>query len=301
MEKISTIKLKNNRKKFPFSKVLFKLTKLLLVLQVLYIYVTPKIQAGNRLNLDKVLNVEDGEAGTLNLVIAHPDDEVMFFAPTLIQLLDHVENFNVICFSNGDADGLGELRAQELKKSINYLAVNRENLQNIDVTILDHPDGPKEVWTGLVDDLKKHLKLDNGKNDFILTFDQNGISNHKNHIVCNDAVVEFKRTEAPKRVLYLELESLSMLNIVVKYIGIVPKLIQILYESIRSWNFKPISYLPSKCYSPRDEIITFVSTFDEYALAFAAMAYGHKSQMEWFRYLWWSFSRYVFINDLRPF
>lgn len=285
--------------KLSFSKLLFKVTKLVIVLQILYIYVTPKIQEQNKQNLEKVLY--NGTGGTLNLVIAHPDDEVMFFSPTLIQLLDHVENFNVICFSNGDADGLGDLRATELKKSVNLLTVNRENLQNVDVKVLDHPDGPKEVWSGLVKDLKQHLKLDNDKNDIILTFDQHGVSNHKNHIVCNDAVVEFKRTEAPQKVLYLELESLSLMNIVVKYIGFVPKLFEIVYDSIRSWNIKPVSFLPLKCYPPRDEIITFVSTFEEYVLALAAMSYGHKSQMEWFRYLWWSFSRYVFINDLRAF
>jgi N-acetylglucosaminylphosphatidylinositol deacetylase len=43
------------------------------------------------------------------IVIAHPDDEVMFFLP-LISQLSGVFKIHLLCISNGNADGLGETR-----------------------------------------------------------------------------------------------------------------------------------------------------------------------------------------------
>lgn len=53
------------------------------------------------------------------LLIAHPDDEAMFFAPTVLALTrpgtgNHVK---ILCLSSGDAAGLGETRKRELVKS----------------------------------------------------------------------------------------------------------------------------------------------------------------------------------------
>jgi N-acetylglucosaminylphosphatidylinositol deacetylase len=72
------------------------------------------------------------------LLIAHPDDEAMFFAPTLLALTrpENGNHVKLLCLSSGmssatsikpqqlthacttgDADGLGETRKQELVKS----------------------------------------------------------------------------------------------------------------------------------------------------------------------------------------
>lgn len=53
------------------------------------------------------------------LLIAHPDDEAMFFAPTMLALTrpelgNHVK---ILCLSSGDAAGLGATRKRELVKS----------------------------------------------------------------------------------------------------------------------------------------------------------------------------------------
>src|ERR1700761_638697 len=63
------------------------------------------------------------------LLIAHPDDEAMFFAPTLRRLTqpDLGNQVLVLCFSSGDADGLGEVRKKELKKSALMLGVTHED------------------------------------------------------------------------------------------------------------------------------------------------------------------------------
>lgn len=71
------------------------------------------------------------------LLIAHPDDEAMFFAPALLQLTkpeagNHVK---ILCLSSGDADGLGETRKKELVKSGMQLGLRNES----DVFIVENP------------------------------------------------------------------------------------------------------------------------------------------------------------------
>ena len=70
-------------------------------------------------------------------LIAHPDDEAMFFAPTLLALTrpelgNHVK---VLCLSSGDADGLGETRKREIRESVRLLGVRSES----DCLVLDDP------------------------------------------------------------------------------------------------------------------------------------------------------------------
>lgn len=69
------------------------------------------------------------------LLIAHPDDEAMFFSPTVLALTrpgagNHVR---ILCLSTGDADGLGETRRRELVKSGAVLGVRDE----ADVFVID--------------------------------------------------------------------------------------------------------------------------------------------------------------------
>jgi N-acetylglucosaminylphosphatidylinositol deacetylase len=89
------------------------------------------------------------------LLIAHPDDEAMFFAPTLLALTEpklgnHVK---ILCLSSGmltplcfrealrlrigqgNADGLGETRKKELVKSAMTLGLRKED----DVFIIESP------------------------------------------------------------------------------------------------------------------------------------------------------------------
>lgn len=69
------------------------------------------------------------------LLIAHPDDEAMFFAPTLLALTapNTGNHIKILCLSSGNADGLGETRKKELVKSGMILGLRRED----DVLVLD--------------------------------------------------------------------------------------------------------------------------------------------------------------------
>ncbi|XP_074280947.1 putative N-acetylglucosaminyl-phosphatidylinositol de-N-acetylase [Silene latifolia] len=78
------------------------------------------------------------------LVIAHPDDESMFFAPTINYLTSRGHNVHILCLSMGNADGMGSIRKDELYKACATLKVPLNQ-----VAIVDHPqlqDGFGQRW-----------------------------------------------------------------------------------------------------------------------------------------------------------
>lgn len=56
------------------------------------------------------------------LITAHPDDESMFFLPTLLSL-KNIRNFYLLCLSNGNGSGLGKIREKELLNASKYLGI----------------------------------------------------------------------------------------------------------------------------------------------------------------------------------
>lgn len=79
------------------------------------------------------------------LVIAHPDDEVMFFSPILERLASKRVDVRILCFSTGNADGLGDIRVDELQKCAKLFGIDSQNLD-----IVDHPqlqDGMDSTWS----------------------------------------------------------------------------------------------------------------------------------------------------------
>ena len=66
------------------------------------------------------------------MVTAHPDDEVMFFSPTILTLVGFGVEVSAICLSLGNADGLGDVRRQELVASYSALGVPSTNVDIVD-------------------------------------------------------------------------------------------------------------------------------------------------------------------------
>jgi N-acetylglucosaminylphosphatidylinositol deacetylase len=65
-------------------------------------------------------------------VTAHPDDESLFFAPTLTSLLSHKRKLDkdvlsaevyLLCLSTGNADGLGKTRQREMAHALDVLGI----------------------------------------------------------------------------------------------------------------------------------------------------------------------------------
>ena len=77
---------------------------------------------------------DTGSPPKVLLVTAHPDDESLFFAPTLASLQTSNADVFFLCLSTGDADGLGKVRQQELIQSLDVLGI-----QDGKRWILDHP------------------------------------------------------------------------------------------------------------------------------------------------------------------
>jgi N-acetylglucosaminylphosphatidylinositol deacetylase len=204
------------------------------------------------------------------LVIAHPDDETMFFGPTIRQLLKADVNIFVLSISCGNADGLGKIRKQELNAAVNKLGVTSDNLTVLDLQ--DYPDGSGK-WE--VEKLSKIIlqyieKLDC---NLALTFDSRGISGHPNHISCFRAL----------QYLYTN--------------GMLPSDVQVFVLETVTLFRKYSSFLDLFLSSLRSTFLNIASPKDVLAI-WSAMG-CHKSQLLWFRYLYIIFSRYIIINSLK--
>ena len=105
----------------------------LFVSSVLNLYVLAHVQGrhGALANWRRVL-----------LVISHPDDESMFFGPTIQALRRAGARTHILCLSNGDADGLGAVREKELEIARKFLGVDSSEVVN-DSKL---KDGFKEAW-----------------------------------------------------------------------------------------------------------------------------------------------------------
>ncbi|KAG6530215.1 hypothetical protein ZIOFF_012438 [Zingiber officinale] len=85
-----------------------------------------------------------GKRRNVLLVIAHPDDESMFFTPTILFLKYGGHNIHILCMSTGNADGVGNTRKDEIYRACSILKVPLQQ-----VKVLDHPglqDGFNETW-----------------------------------------------------------------------------------------------------------------------------------------------------------
>ena len=68
----------------------------------------------------------DGHSQNVLLLTAHPDDECMFFAPTILALSEALQppsKLYSLCLSVGNADGLGDVRRRELEGSLDVLGI----------------------------------------------------------------------------------------------------------------------------------------------------------------------------------
>lgn len=237
------------------------------------------------------------------LLIAHPDDEAMFFAPTLRWLTNRALGNQVIilCFSSGDADGLGHIRKEELKKSALMLGVR--SVEHV-VVLEDEkfPDSMTANWDAkaigsiLLRYFAPNVSSTSSTTaptaglDAIITFDSGGVSGHPNHIALYHGAVAYLKGLMQRHTGWespTKLYTLTSTNIVRKYSSFVDSLITVI---TCIWRQK------DKGSSPTPLVI--VSGPMDIWRAQRAMTTAHKSQMRWFRWGWIGLSRYMVVNDL---
>ncbi|XP_074452282.1 N-acetylglucosaminyl-phosphatidylinositol de-N-acetylase [Larus michahellis] len=215
-----------------------------------------------------------GRAGGVRalLVTAHPDDEAMFFAPTVLGLGKAGARPAVLCCSPGNYYHQGEIRKKELEQSCFLLGIPAS-----DITVIDHrdlPDNPAVEWDTqlLAAFVLKHIETNSI--NLVVTFDAGGVSGHANHISLYTALryLHSKR-KLPEGCRVLVLESVNLFR---KYTSVLDVLLS--------------------CLLPRDAL--FVLTEEETEQARKAMR-CHHSQLLWFRHIYMRFSRYMMINSLR--
>ncbi|XP_013184105.2 N-acetylglucosaminyl-phosphatidylinositol de-N-acetylase isoform X2 [Amyelois transitella] len=205
------------------------------------------------------------------VVVAHPDDECMFFGPTIFRLCEQGADVHILCLSNGNYEGKGHVRRKELWDACKELGIPDRNICLInDTRLKDHPkvNWPVPVISKL---MQHHLEMLDV--DTLVTFDRGGVSSHANHSAVFYAVAYmFVEKLMPKKCTVYTLDSVNILR---KYLGFFDL---------------PMSFiLSSKRYFLR---------WTESRRVVRAMK-RHKSQMVWFRHLYVCFSRYMVINTLR--
>nr|XP_043898102.1 N-acetylglucosaminyl-phosphatidylinositol de-N-acetylase [Solea senegalensis] len=214
----------------------------------------------------------DGADVRALIVTAHPDDECMFFAPTIIRLVELNASVHLLCLSEGNYYSQGAHRKQELLNSCAVLGIPASR-----ITIVDHkklPDDPKAEWSvSLISSvIVKHVR--GHSFNMVLTFDGRGVSGHANHTAIHKAVSHLASTgQVPHDCCLLSLVTVGLFR---KYVSLLDL---------------PLSWLLTSS-------LCCAVTSQGYRQAKAAML-CHRSQLLWFRYLYITFSRYMFINTFR--
>ncbi|XP_072586519.1 N-acetylglucosaminyl-phosphatidylinositol de-N-acetylase isoform X2 [Vulpes vulpes] len=229
-----------------------------------------------------------GDGSRTLLVIAHPDDEAMFFAPTVLGLARLGHRLSLLCFSAGNFYNQGEIRKKELLQSCDVLGIPPSSIMIIDNSsggwrvqgqgtsrfrIWDFPDDPSVQWDTerVASILLQHIEMNSI--NLVVTFDEGGVSGHSNHIALYAAMRTLhSEGRLPKGCSVLTLQSVNVLR---KYISLLDL---------------PFTLL-------RRQDVLFVLTSKEVAQAKRAMS-CHHSQLLWFRRLYVLFSRYMRINSL---
>ncbi|KAK4160646.1 putative deacetylase LmbE-like domain-containing protein [Cladorrhinum sp. PSN259] len=231
-------------------------------------------------------------AKNLLIVTAHPDDECLFFSPSILGVLERNKNTvgGLLVMSTGNNYGKGETRAQELKGSCQALGIHFQRC-----IALDHPDlqdDPKKWWnTDLIENfVHEHVKR--WEADAIITFDEGGVSGHINHRAVSAAVRHYAATNPEAPVAF----SLTTTSLIRKYtfLGDLP------LTSLRfTWRIiEALSFHASKADPKTSDRALAANSWHRYLLTRSAMA-SHRSQYTWDRNLYMVLSRYVWFNDLK--
>ena len=292
-------------------EVTFAVLKIGLLCLNLVLFVTAILALKKKVKeLDK--GEEERKGGVL-LLIAHPDDEAMFFLPFLKNIQNQSREIFLECFSIGDSEGKGETRRRELLESCKHLGIKEENC-----IIHNHPqlkDSLSEKWKEeLVSEKIEDTLRRNPTISSVITFDEKGksslpfclswrvalssnilkkgVSGHPNHISLHnasklvyqslkrrrEAKIEEKK-EKEEKLLFFKLESVSLLRKYSSFLDI------------------PFSFFLSVLPISNESTLHFTNA--SFFPSWRQMSI-HNSQFVWYRKLSVLFSRYSYINTLLP-
>ena len=231
------------------------------------------------------------------LVIAHPDDESMFFFPTLARLSAE-RPVHILCLSDGGYDGCGPARDRAAEPWLVRgppppLQVRRREMYSAAMrfgataSVVEDPrlqDGGE--WDACVvaevarRGIEASFAVRGSCRRCVVTFDERGASGHKNHASTSRGLVLLRLASESQAdslfgTRFFELESAPFTS---RFLG----MLAVPVGLVRS----RVDPQPSVLYANLD-VIT----------AFCALAV-HETQFVWFRKLFLVFSSYTFLNRL---
>ncbi|KAE8369526.1 putative deacetylase LmbE-like domain-containing protein [Aspergillus caelatus] len=121
-------------------------------------------------------------AKNILLVTAHPDDETLFFSPSILYRSDDATVTRaLLALSSGNYEGIDDIRHTELQRSCAELGIGPKRCVNLDHYELQ--DNPQKWWReNLIEELV---------GQYIITFDNGGISGHVNHRAVSAGVSKY--------------------------------------------------------------------------------------------------------------
>ncbi|KAG5928859.1 hypothetical protein E4U42_007837 [Claviceps africana] len=232
------------------------------------------------------------KAKNLLVVTAHPDDECLFFAPSILGVLKRNKKIKggLVVMSTGNNYGLGETRKKELLGSCEALGIDTDRCVALDNP--DLQDNPKVWWDEdkIKPILKKYIKK--WSIDAIITFDEGGVSGHINHRAVSSAVRQYVAENKKAPASYMVV-SVALPRKYTFLLDLPLTALSFLWRILAAVFF-PSSSADAK-YGTRALI---ANTWQRYTMTRRAFA-SHASQYTWDRHLYMIISRYVWFNDLR--
>lgn len=240
-------------------------------------------------------------ARRIGVVFAHPDDESMFFLPTLAHLRRHGHALHFLCLSAGNADGLGQQRCAELQRVAAILGVAEVRIVQDETNL---PDGMRTRWPE--EEVARHVErfVQQGKLDTLLTFDAWGVSGHANHRATYRGVCSYLRSHSSITSTPPLAYSLISTSFVRKYAGVLDAAFSWMEERRAEQKQRQrkqkrqatgSAAAASSALSPPD--FAFIFSLNP-LLSWRCMS-THASQFVWYRRLFVIFSRYAYCNTLQ--
>lgn len=229
------------------------------------------------------------------LVVAHPDDECLFFSPTVHVLQKRTNlNLSLLVFSHGNHSGLGSTREKELYGSCKTLNIPEQRCISLDLSNIQ--DNPKVWWSEgyLIPIINQYIN--NWSIDILISFDNKGVSGHINHRAVGAAVRLLTKTNNNTMIkMSYELKSVSLLR---KYSSLLDFYITFILYSPRLLHSLFAYLMPRNLIGPVDSSrMLLINTPKDYLASRRAFA-NHRTQYSWDRHLYLVASRYMFINEL---
>jgi len=136
----------------------------------------------------KKISELDPKKFTILIIIAHPDDEIMFFTPSILALNKLKIPIKILCLSTGNFYGIGETRKKEFESVSNYLNLKHNKILNVP----ELQDNLFSKWDEkFISKIIKNFLNENKDVNIIFTFDENGVTKHPNHISCFKGIEKF--------------------------------------------------------------------------------------------------------------